>query len=1236
MKHGKMTKWIAVVLVCCMSLSIAMPAGAAGRSVTINSDSMNQWKNFWKDFFGSITSGSSGNTDSDTNTDDGNTDADSNTGNTGDSNGAMTLVEDDTTVSEGTALRASTYVLSNGATTYANSTTTLKYFPVTLYNYQSNGKSINDATHQLELDNASGNATIEYVETTVTLSSDNSAYANNGYYVLVDENYHEVTSIVRNTNNNRYTWTISYSGGSVRTNRSWYSTMSYTLYTQETVNGISKWEGIYFGGNDWGAKVGGSDTYNGVTATYANWNKWTGNFTVSGQTTHGNKTYSGLVESKLDANKNIIFTKTEAGIFTNDTSNKDVYTNVGLPFVYEGGYYTFDADTFGAYFHDDTDQGTSGVPASNTNLYYSSTPQSHDFSSQDKRTKGWFPFNDAASVTSVATYGTADYFFGMNATIPFTMTANGRMSPNDDDSEPITFSFSGDDDVWVFIDGQLVLDIGGVRNGMNAEINFAENTWKITAMQESIDGNSFPAVDVNGAAIRGTIFNDGDTTGTLNQTRETFAATDSHELTIFYLERGAGSSNCKIQFNLPMKDTLSVKKLVRETDSEDKALDADTLAQINNRDFGFTLYKDDSPVANVNYSLLNENGQYISMPSTDANGHFTLKNGQTAKFVGEINSNSYYVVEDKDADADSFWQVPTWTYTAEVANGTTSTVSTTDGQSMTVTANGSGEAEDSIVFTCTNIWKHQNTTSISAVDDKIVIDYGLSVVIDVLANDTVSNGTKSIESVTEAQYGTVTIKNGKIAYQLTKQLTGVEVLTYTVKATATSGVESDNQTATANVYIIPATSMYYEENFSGLVTFSNGWTTEGTAQTDPQEPGVVGTVGDSPYGSDEAYLNDSGDSNGSSKYVNTTDGAASFSYTFTGTGTSFFARTDADAAYMRVVVTTDLVPDIRRNNIYKAVDGTDVGTLYNIPVYTIDGLDYGTYTVTVTLMKANEAISRGKDFYLDGIRVINPLNSADANASIAYAAYATDGEANMTVVTLRQKLLGEADMSEDGLIWGDSENFVVFTDTNGQITSAEEYKSNGPKEEVYLNNGQSISFSLYDWDANTNKIYLGVKAPLGSGSVSINGNTLTLSNAADCYYDISGYASIATDEDGIKIATFEIKAAIGSLISVTNIKVTGNAEFTIVDQIDEDVKGSEGGDVNGDTSETYSSLKSKKNVVEEEEPSVEEPAVDEPAVDEPVSGGDDENDEIDANVDDSPVSGDEPSDDDIIVDVTVE
>lgn len=1145
----------------------------------------------------------------------------------------LTLVEDETTVTEGTSLRASTYAATtladDGTETQAGSTTR-KYFPVTMYNY--NKTTINNATHQVEVDGDLGNTwdgiyfnngkpeaesySEEFSIEDGTYIIQNARAAANGVGSWLVGNTSGITSTTNQSDATQ--WTVKSNGDGTYTLNSTNgymtigsgengektattaSNIEIVGYTGDTYTGcVQLKSGSYYlcqwGGNGktvYGGYGTSNDTGNAFylykvtdsgtakvsipsagSRSYAAWNWWNKN---NGDNKYGQYTYSGLVESTLAANKDITFTKPDGGIFNSDATVKDIYTNVEMPFVYEdtdvdgdnktdGKYYTFDASQNAVYFKEDSTQGSTAAK-SNGRLYFDEghTQTWDTISFGDGSKTVWAPFDEGTELTGSKDIGEIDYHFGMRTTIPFTMTTNGKMNPNDEDSEAITFSFSGDDDVWVFIDGQLVIDLGGIHNRLDATINFAENTWSLSESNAS----TVDVADINGAAISGTLFNDGDTTGTLNQTRETFAATDSHELTIFYLERGAGSSNCKIQFNLPMKDTVSVTKRATQSISDDGTLSpltAKEQATVDNIDFGFTLTKNGTPVANTNYSLLNENGQVISTPSTDKDGKFTLRNGQTAKFVGEIADGGakYQVVEDA-VDGIGF-KLPTYTYSGTAAGGyTVSNTSYSEGSaipatkenltSAAVTAKGSTEAEDSLQFICENYFDaNLPNPSSRPVDDQIVIDYGLPVVIDALANDVYRGDTIELTAVTGAKYGTANIENGKITYQLTKQLTGVEVLTYTAKVTGSGNEGTETTTAdeskTANIYIIPATSMYYEENFSGLVTFSDDWSDVGTAQTDPQEPGVVGTVGDSPYGSDAAYLNDSGDSNGSSKYVNTTDGSATFSYTFTGTGTSFFARTGATAAYMRVVVTDsdgETVSDTRRNNIYKAVDGTDVGTLYNVPVYTNENLTYGTYTVTVTLMKANEAIERGKDFYLDGIRVIKPLDSTDANASVANSAYATDGEANMTVVTLRQKLIGEAQENQDGTIsWNEGDNFVIFTDTNGEITSAEEYKSNGPKEEVYLNNGQSVTFSLTGWDANTNKIYLGIKAPVGSDTVSINGNTLNINNATDCYYDISGYATITTDEVGKKTATFAVKAT-SSLISVTNIKVTGNAEFTIV------------------------------------------------------------------------------------------
>lgn len=1239
----------------------------------------------------------------------------------------MTLVEDDTTVENGDMLRASTYVLSSS--TDANdgimtvddddsTTTTLKYFPVTMYDYDA--ETINNATHLADIaadadltewqgiyfNDGSPSATSYTTGAEIVTPTFNNSTAvfEDGTYLIVNARSGQAlsgsTSGITGTTDwsNATQWTISRNSDGTYYIK---SGTNYYLYvgsgTNNTMlvkrNSSPKLSLVAFGGtstdenlfmikygnyylNQYGG--GSSTTYGGysdstdagstfylykitddfsstASMAFAAWNWWSKN---SGSNDNGQKTYTGLVESTLDSNKDIVFTKPDGGIFNSDSSVKAIYTNVEMPFVYDSktGTYTFDASQNGVYFLEDDTQGSSGTAANNTRLYFDEgNTQSNGGSYGDGSTTVWAPYNDGTSFTT----SEMNYHFGMRTTIPFTMTSNGRMNEANDSSEPIQFSFSGDDDVWVFIDGQLVVDLGGIHNRLDVTIDFAANTVTYSE-SNSLDVETGSYND-SSFALEQTLFG-----GLISQDRTTFAATDSHELTIFYLERGEGASNCKIQFNLPMKDTVTVTKHATQswnpTTDDIEPLTTSEQAIVDNINFGFTLYKSTdggstySVVANTNYKLLNSNGQVIDTPATDANGHFTLKNGQSARFVTTFLSagTTYYVVEDdvtslgfvtpdfnfSGTSADGFTVVDTntsYTHGYDIPEQILATAAT-ENKSYQITVKGSDESEDSLVFVCEN---YVNATlpnpSALPADDKIVIDYGLSVIIDALANDNYRGDSIEIIGVygagveltedasetvytelslsdvvtatTAPAYGTATIENGKITYQLTQQLTGVEVLNYVVKVTGSTlknDVSDETVTAwkygIATVYVIPATTMYYEEDFTGLVTYTNGkstgWSAVGTSETDAQEPGVVGTHNDSPYGSDVAYLNDSGDSNGSSKYVSTTAGAAQFSYTFTGTGTSFYARTTNNTGYMKIVVSDEYgnTDTYYRDTYYETDDSNTI--LYNIPVFTYEAENYGTYTVTVTIAKAkNGTVTYHSDFWLDGIRVYQPLDTTDGNYSVATSAYASDAEANMTNVTLRTKLLSTVTYEEverevavqrvdengdpvykeavdeegntvqlpvyDNVtelvtvpVWPEDGSFVLFTDSDGAIQTAEEYKSIGPKEEVYVYDGQSVSFSLENWDPNTNKLYLGIKAPTGSGTVTVGSTILTISNAADCYYDISSYGTV-TEVDGVKVVTFKITAGDGSLISLTNIKVTGNAKFTIVPGTDVDVESDE-------------------------------------------------------------------------------
>lgn len=1100
MKKGLRAKLFAFALALCLCTTMVTPAFAA--SGRYNS-SGNRWSfsNWWNNRW---------------NHDDDNT-SDSNKSDSSETK--LKLVEDQSTVAEGTELRASTYEVEN--TDAASNTSTIKYFPVTMYNYDT--KTINKATHNAEAAKA-------YEKGQRRIDTWNGLYFSNGN--PVNDQSHK------------------------------YNRPEYLGDNAGTANGKEY-----------------------RTQVYAKWNYWGGN---AGYT--GNYIYSGLVEKSLDNSNNIVFTNTEPGLFrSDDTTNsygKKIYTNVGLPFQYDKSKneYTFNSNTMSAHF--------TGDAGSNTDLTYSASPQTiTDLDAQGKNSKAsWLPFDKK---TSIAT-DDATYHFGMQAVIPFSMTSNGRLDPADDESDAITFDFSGDDDVWVFVDGKLVLDIGGIHNEMAGTMNFATNEWEVL---KSADNTCNDTVgDMNGQKMSGKLFTTGSEKGVLGTDRKTFAATTSHTLTVFYLERGAGASNCKIKFNLPMEDSVSVKKIVSDTDSKGDKISSDSQTNLNNHEFTFKLFKNDAPVANTNYIILDESNQPIGTATTTKDGTFKLKNKQTAKFVGQIpkDGNTYYVQEVKEKG----WETPSSSYTPTAANGYTEQEKADGATSAKVLIRGSNEANDQLNYTFTNTLTHVDTTKVQPQDETIVLDYGLPVKIDVLDNDAPLTGSEntiqkmeitgirqagsrdefskptSNDNALRLKYGKAYIYDGegtgesrdsRIIYTPTEQATDLDKIEYQVKVTAKTSVgNTETDTGTATVTVIPATSMYYEENFSNMVTFSKtGWTdvNDGTSGTVYQEPGVVKTQNDSPYGSDNAYMNSSGDSCGTSKYVDAKENGATFSYKFTGTGTSFFARTTNNSGYMRVTVydsENQKVYTGYRDTSYKTTDANT--TLYNIPVFTWNATEYGTYTVKVSIAKKTGKY--GTEFWLDGIRVMNPMNPNSDNLTIAQDAYAADGESNMTFATLRNALLADTTENEHGeLVWN-NKNFVVFTDSNGKITSASEYKSNGPKEEVYLAKGQSVSFSLADWDADTNHLYLGIKAPMRAGTVQLGSKTINVNNTVDCYYDAAQLVTISQkkDTDGTihKVATLTITNPSDSIISLTNIKVTGTPNFVIIPEKNADIVGPDG------------------------------------------------------------------------------
>lgn len=222
---------------------------------------------------------------------------------------------------------------------------------------------------------------------------------------------------------------------------------------------------------------------------------------------------------------------------------------------------------------------------------------------------------------------TADdrYSFGMNLGADFYMPKDGKVNNQD-----MVFDFTGDDDVWVFIDGVLVLDLGGIHQALSGSINFA--TGDITYDKTQSHGSQ-PARKIDQA------FTDAGRTWDSTPYK-------THHLSFFYLERGDGGSNCKIKFNLPVKPSKAID------------IEKETLGTIDaNKQFQFQLFVDGSKDPyQGKYSVYNAYTNQVRFDAqTDNNGVITLTKGQfarvqsddftdsTAYRVRELNSSGYTV-----------------------------------------------------------------------------------------------------------------------------------------------------------------------------------------------------------------------------------------------------------------------------------------------------------------------------------------------------------------------------------------------------------------------------------------------------------------------------------------------------------------------------------------------------------------------------------------------------------------
>lgn len=435
-----------------------------------------------------------------------------------------------------------------------------------------------------------------------------------------------------------------------------------------------------------------------------------------------------------------------------------------------------------------------------------------------------------------------------------------------------------------------------------------------------------------------------------------------------------------------------------------------------------------------------------------------------------------------------------------------------------------------------------------------VVDFGLPVTIplsdlgitDLNTISWISLKQEDKECLTDhGTYGAATIdkNNWTVTYTLDQTLDNEIAIPINIKFTNSNKIES------FSFHVIPATSVYYEDSFAQFtngtgkasaakwsIVGNNGSVTEDQSTSKNQALTELGKMSaDAVYGHDAAYADSTKLSMGSARKVtvksdmyeknDTTTTWPTATFTFKGTGFDIISLTDNNSGAISVKVYA-----VNSDGTEKQVEGTLVNNyygyefkdgawtvkpgannaLYQIPVIKIGGLDYGTYKVVITAAYATYADKTGDNqysFWLDAIRVYDPMGKANET-------YKQDNEGYPQYIKLHDALVAE---NVESALFIDGAAAANITD----------YKNYGPNNEVYLANGQAITFTVPE-NANIASIQIGAKAPDGSAAkMNVNGADTDISSATEMYYKI-----------GTAGDSFTITNTGTGILSLTNLKIT--------------------------------------------------------------------------------------------------
>ena len=276
-----------------------------------------------------------------------------------------------------------------------------------------------------------------------------------------------------------------------------------------------------------------------------------------------------------------------SGTNTKNAKLGDVYDNVAFPFTKKQifdedkgvDYWYFDSQDTTLYLKQDSDTKQYFLKSStenrerSRNLDSDSAQKTITKNGQNVSSYGYFPFNETATVGRASTY---NYGFGTKLQMDFTLTDDGMVEADKADGKTsIKFFFSGDDDVWVFIDGQLALDVGGAHGKVSGLLEFGKKEEEgkeknsVTAYVSKVKKGGTPESNQNGSPAKTVKYNGEDINFYAQGTTLTFDKGQKHTLTMYYMERGMWESNMAVAFNFPDNNELQVQKEVDLTNVTD-------------------------------------------------------------------------------------------------------------------------------------------------------------------------------------------------------------------------------------------------------------------------------------------------------------------------------------------------------------------------------------------------------------------------------------------------------------------------------------------------------------------------------------------------------------------------------------------------------------------------------------------------------------------------------------------